>query len=167
MHCGKVTETNTQSNPQQSAIRSHPIIPLGWHRLKTASLIPLDRLRHRKRTQHKTLFVRINCRSGLGLLLGFRSAEGVMLQLGRLSSLQHNTELRMMGLPSPLKFWPSDMCICLSASKLLPETSRKQKQSSEDLLCGVWKNQMVWRLDKIKGYSAITNSKREHDWNLS
>jgi len=66
----------------------------------------------------------------------------VMLQLGSLSSLQHDTELRKMGLPSPLKFWPSDMCICLSAS-------RKQKHSSEDLLCGVWKNPMVWSLNKI------------------
>lgn len=86
-----------------------------------------------------------------------------MLQLGSLSSLQHDTELRMMGLPSPLKFWPSDMCICLSASRLVPEPSRKQKQSSDDLLRGVWKNQMVWCLDKIKGYSVITNYKRDHD----
>ncbi len=40
----------------------------------------------------------------------------MMLQLGSLSSLQLDTELRMMALLSPLKFWPSDMCIRLSAS---------------------------------------------------
>ncbi len=73
----------------------------------------------------------------------------MMLQLGSLSSLQLDTELRMMALPSPLS---SGQATCVSASVLpsrfVPEPSRKQKQSAKDVLRGAGKNQMVWLQNK-------------------